>query len=66
MEVDMDWFETFSVELSYIDDANQTVVKHTTSDFNSGVGIGMLELSIFVALGVIAVFWVRSRSGPRF
>ena len=66
MEVDMDWFETFSVELSYLDDANQTVVKHSTSEYSSGVGFGALELFIFVALGVLAVFWARSRTKPRF
>ena len=66
MEVDMDWFETFSVELSYLDDANQTVVKHSTSEYSSGVGFGALELFIFVALGVLAVFWARSRNKPRF
>ena len=66
MEVDMDWFETFSVELSYLDDANQTVVKHSTSEYSSGVGFGTLELFIFVALGVLVVFWARSRKKPRF
>jgi len=66
MEVDMDWFETFSVELSYIDDANQTVVKHSTSEYSSGVGFGSLELIAIVAVGVLAVFWARTRNKPRF
>ena len=52
MKVDMDWFETFSVELSYLDDSNQTVVKHSTSEYNSGIGFGGLELFIVVTVGV--------------
>ena len=66
MKVDMGWFETFSVELSYLDDSNQTVVKHSTSEFNSGVGFGGLELTIVVALGILAIVWARSRNEPRF
>ena len=66
MKVDLDWFETFSVELSYLDDSNQTVVKHSTSDYNSGIGFGGLELFIVVALGVLGIIWARSRNGPRF
>ena len=66
MEVDMDWFETFSVELSYLDDANQTVVKHSTSEYNSGIGLGGFELFVIVAIGVLAVLAVRSRNKPRF
>ena len=66
MKVDMDWFETFSVELSYLDDANETVVKHSTSDYNSGIAFGGLELFIFVALGVLTIAWARSRKEPRF
>ena len=62
----MDWFETFSVELSYLDDANQTVVKHSTSEYNSGIGLGGFELFVIVAIGVIAVLAVRSRNKPRF
>ncbi len=66
MEVDMDWFETFSVELSYLDDSNQTVVKHSTSEYNSGIGFGGFELIIIVTIGVLAVLAVRSRNKPRF
>ena len=66
MKVDLDWFETFSVELSYLDDSNQTVVKHSTSDYNSGIGFGGLELFIVVTVGVLAIIWARSRNGPRF
>ena len=66
MKVDLDWFETFSVELSYLDDANQTVVKYSTSEYSSGIGFGALELVIFVGLGILAVIWARSRNEPRF
>lgn len=66
MNVDLDWFETFSVELSYLDDSNQTVVKHSTSEYNSGVGLGGLELFGIVTLAVIAIAWLRSRNEPRF
>ena len=66
MKVDLDWFETFTVELSYLDDSNQTVVKHSTSDYNSGIGFGGLELFIVVVLGILAIVWARSRNEPRF
>ena len=66
MKVDMDWFETFSVELSYLDDSNQTVVKHSTSEYNSGIGFGGLELFIVVTLGILGIVWARSRNEPRF
>ena len=66
MNVDLDWFETFSVELSYLDDANETVVKHSTSEFNAGIGFGALELVVVVGLGILAVVWARSRNEPRF
>jgi len=66
MKVDLDWFETFSVELSYLDDANQTVVKHSTSEYNAGIGFGALELFMVVVLGILAVVWARSRNEPRF
>ena len=66
MKVDMDWFETFTVELSYLDDSNQTVVKHSTSEYNSGIGFGGLELFVIVTLGILAIIWARSRNEPRF
>ena len=66
MKVDLDWFETFSVELSYLDDANQTVVKHSTSEYSSGIGFDALELVIIVGLGILVVIWARSRNEPRF
>ena len=66
MEVDMDWFETFSVELSYLDDANRTVTKHSSSELSTGTGIDGLELSILVVLGVIGIMLIRSRNTPRF
>ena len=66
IKVDMDWFETFSVELSYLDDSNQTVVKHSTSEYNSGIGFGGLELFIVVTLGILGIVWARSRNEPRF
>jgi hypothetical protein len=66
MNVDMGWFETFSVELSYLDDSNNTVTKTTVSNYDSGAGIGALELSILVGLLVVLIVWLRSRNEPRF
>ena len=66
MEVDMGWFETFNVELSYLDDANRTVTKYSTSELSTETGIGGLELSIVVVLGVIGIMLIRSRNTPRF
>ena len=66
MKVDMDWFETFTVDLSYQDDSNKTVVKYSTSDYNSGTGIGALELFGIVLVGGLAIIWLRSRNEPKF
>lgn len=66
MNVDMDWFETFSVELSYLDDSNNTVTKTSVSNYDSGAGIGTLELSLLVGLLVVLIVWLRSRNEPRF
>lgn len=66
MKVDMDWFETFAVDLSYQDDSNKTVVKYSTSDYNSGTGIGALELFGIVIFGGLAIIWLRSRNEPKF
>ena len=66
MKVDMDWFETFAVDLSYQDDSNKTVVKYSTSDYNSGTGIGALELFGIVLVGGLAIIWLRSRNEPKF
>jgi hypothetical protein len=66
MNVDMDWFETFSVELSYLDDSNNTVTKQSISDYDSGAGIGGLELLLLVGVLVVAIVWLRSRNEPRF
>jgi hypothetical protein len=66
INVDMGWFETFSVELSYLDDSNNTVTKQSISEYDSGADIGGLELSILVGLLVVLIVWLRSRNEPRF
>ena len=66
LKVDLDWFETFTVDLTYLDDTNQTIVKHSTSEYHSGMGIGTIELLGIVLVAALAIGWVRSRKGPRF
>ncbi len=66
IKVDLDWFETFAVDLTYLDDTNQTIVKHSTSEYHSGTGIGTMELLGIVLVAALAIGWVRSRKGPRF
>ena len=66
LNVDMGWFETFSAELTYVDDSNNTVTKKSVSDYDSGPGIGVLELSLLVGLLVVLIVWLRSRNEPRF
>ena len=66
LKVDLDWFETFAVDLTYLDDTNQTIVKHSTSDYHSGMGIGTIELLGIVLVAALAIGWARSRKGPRF
>jgi len=66
IEADLDWFETFTVELSYLDDDNQMVVKHSISDYDAGAGIDLIELfGIVFVIGVVIV-WYRYRNAPRF
>jgi len=66
IEADLDWFETFTVELSYLDDDNQMVVKHSTSDYDAGAGLELIELlGIVIVIGV-AIAWYRTRNEPRF
>ena len=66
LKVDLDWFETFAVDLTYLDDTNQTIVKHSTSEYHSGMGIGTIELLGIVLFAALAIGWIRSRKGPRF
>ena len=66
MNVDLGWFETFNVELSYLDENNDTISKYSTSEYSSGMGIGTVELLIFVMLAVLGIIWFRSRNEPRF
>ena len=66
IEDDLDWFDTFSVDLSYIDDSNQTVVKQSSSDFNAGIGLDMFDFFIVVSIGVCGILWIRTRNKPRF
>ncbi len=66
MEVDMDWFETFNVELSYLNENGDKISKYSTSDYNSGMGIGTIELLLLVGLSVMVIIWFRSRNEPRF
>ena len=66
IKADLDWFETFSVELSYLDDDNQTVVKHSVSDYDAGAGLELIELLGIVVVIGIAIVWHRYRNEPRF
>ena len=66
IKADLDWFETFSVELSYLDDDNQTVVKHSVSDYDAGAGLELIELLGIVVVIGIAIVWYRYRNEPRF
>ena len=66
LKVDLDWFDTFAVDLTYLDETNQTIVKHSTSEYHSGTGIGTIELLGIVLVAALAIGWVRSRKGPRF
>ena len=62
----MGWFETLEVDLTYLDDANQTIVKHSTSEYHSGTGIDTIELLGMVLVAALVIGWVRSRKAPRF
>ena len=62
----MDWFETFNVELSYLDENGDKVTRYSTSEYSSGIGLGTLELILFVALATMVIIWARSRNEPRF
>ena len=66
MQVDMDWFETFNVELSYLDENGDKVTRYSTSEYSSGIGFGTFELILFVALATMVIIWARSRNEPRF
>jgi len=66
IKADLDWFETFSVELSYLDDDNQTVVKHSVSDYDAGAGLELIELLGIVVLIGFVIVWYRYRNEPRF
>ena len=62
----MDWFETFNVELSYLDENGDKVTRYSTSEYSSGIGFGTFELILFVALATMVIIWARSRNEPRF
>ncbi len=66
MEIDMGWFETFEVELSYLDENNETVVKMETTNYSSGTGIGGLELLLIAVTCTGIILWIRSRNEARF
>ncbi len=66
IKADLDWFETFSVELTYLDNNNETIVKQTTSDFNAGFGLELLEMIAITVVITIAIALFRSRNEPRF
>ena len=66
IKADLDWFETFSVELSYLDDDNQTVVKYSISEYDAGAGLELIELLGIVVVIGIAIVWYRTRNEPRF
>ncbi|MDP6869954.1 MAG: hypothetical protein QGI21_04200 [Candidatus Poseidoniaceae archaeon] len=66
METEMGWFETYGVELSYIDENNNTIVKTEISEYSSGAGIGGLELLLIVTFSSITIYWLRTRNEARF
>jgi len=42
------------------------VVKHSTSDYDAGAGLELIELlGIVIVIGV-AIVWYRTRNEPRF
>ena len=66
LNVELGWFETFTVELTYPDDNNETVTIEHVSKFSAGAGIGGFEL---IFLGVVSAFvinWLIQRKQPRF
>ncbi len=66
IEDDLDWFDSFSVDLSYIDDSNQTVIKHSSSNYESGIGLDFFDLFVIVVVAACGILWLRSRDKPRF
>ena len=62
----MGWFENFNVELSYLDENNETVVKTEVTDFSSGANIGGFELLLIVTVCAGIILWIRSRNEARF
>ncbi len=65
INVELGWFETFSVNLAYPDDDNNTVVKNYNSEFETGPGISSLELIAIVFVMVLGIMWLRSRNQSR-
>jgi hypothetical protein len=66
MNVELGWFDTFSVNLAYPDDDNNTVVKTYASEYETGAGISALELFMIVTALVIGIMWLRVRNKSRF
>ena len=66
IDVDMGWFDTLNVELSYANEDGEIVSKYSTTDYSSGAGIGSIELLLIVGIGILVIFWARSRNEPRF
>ena len=62
----MGWFDTLNVELSYANEDGEIVSKYSTTDYSSGAGIGSIELLLIVGIGILVIFWARSRNEPRF
>ena len=66
LEVEMGWFDTFGVELSYLDDNNNTVVKNSVSQYSSGTSIGGFELIVGAIVAALVIIWFRQRNEARF
>ena len=65
INVELGWFETFSVNIAYPDENNNTVVKGYDSEFETGPRISSLELIAIVFVMVLAIMWLRSRNQSR-
>lgn len=66
LNVELGWFETFTVELTYPDDNNETVTVEHVSKYSSGAGIGGLELIFLAVISAFVINWLIQRKQPRF
>jgi len=66
LNVELGWFDTFTVNLAYPDDDNNTIVEVYPSEYETGAGISTLELFMIVTALVIGIMWLRMRNKSRF